>query len=321
MEGTPPGPVRHTKQATVVLKSGLKTTLSTQTQLSADNTCSPCACTKCDPLCVCDPPGFLGIATQALLIRNAPHTMCALAGGGDDDDDSKVRQRQALRANQLSGRYPCPRASELSRAGSRAAGRADDAPMSVAWLHLLEPSQRPSGTGAPSPLRRNVNWWCAFVELTRDGAQHMLTHTGERPHRCNWKGADRTQAFQQVQPATYTSWVHVTHQPRATGCNYAAARRATLDEHKRTHTGLKPYSCTWPRCQYAAAQKTTLLTHYRRHERYVGYLTLIISITLTTCNSAAPESYIVNFLYCRQVGRQSQQSFPCTRVMPGLSIW
>lgn len=46
-------------------------------------------------------------------------------------------------------------------------------------------------------------------------------------------------------------------------CDYGAARKTTLDNHMRLHSGERPFQC--PHCPYAAKQKSTLVSHMRIH--------------------------------------------------------
>ena len=55
---------------------------------------------------------------------------------------------------------------------------------------------------------------------------------------------------------------HACHFP---GCTAAFARSSTLANHKRTHTGEKPYGCDFPGCTEAFARLSTLANHKRTH--------------------------------------------------------
>ena len=49
------------------------------------------------------------------------------------------------------------------------------------------------------------------------------------------------------------------------GCNYIAKYRSNLWDHKKTHTGEKPYVCTWPSCTMRFSQTHQLKLHLRSH--------------------------------------------------------
>lgn len=49
------------------------------------------------------------------------------------------------------------------------------------------------------------------------------------------------------------------------GCNYVAKYRSNLWDHKKTHTGEKPYVCTWPSCTMRFSQTHQLKLHLRSH--------------------------------------------------------
>lgn len=49
------------------------------------------------------------------------------------------------------------------------------------------------------------------------------------------------------------------------GCKYVAKYRSNLWDHKKTHTGEKPYVCTWPSCSMKFSQTHQLKLHLRSH--------------------------------------------------------
>ncbi|KAJ1632419.1 hypothetical protein T492DRAFT_868283 [Pavlovales sp. CCMP2436] len=50
-----------------------------------------------------------------------------------------------------------------------------------------------------------------------------------------------------------------------TGCNYSATLAGNFKEHKRTHSGERPYACDAPGCNYSVTQAGTLKRHKCTH--------------------------------------------------------
>ncbi|KAI2809709.1 hypothetical protein RDWZM_003098 [Blomia tropicalis] len=65
------------------------------------------------------------------------------------------------------------------------------------------------------------------------------------------------------------------------GCNYVAKYRSNLWDHKKTHTGEKPYICSWPSCTMRFSQTHQLKLHLRSHTGERPYI-----CTWPGCNSA-----------------------------------
>jgi hypothetical protein len=51
-------------------------------------------------------------------------------------------------------------------------------------------------------------------------------------------------------------------------CAFACTSSSSLKRHKLTHSGIRPYKCTWPDCSYASNRKNHLEEHIAcNHER------------------------------------------------------
>lgn len=66
---------------------------------------------------------------------------------------------------------------------------------------------------------------------------HKRTHTGERPHACEYPG-----------------------------CGKTFGDSSSLARHRRVHTGHRPYKCEDAACARAFTRRETLISHMKTHD-------------------------------------------------------
>ncbi|KAK0139861.1 Zinc finger protein 367 [Merluccius polli] len=106
-----------------------------------------------------------------------------------------------------------------------------------------------SGTGASSPTG------------TTTACEADLTSSPDQMKDGIRRGRPRADTVQELITEGETSSSHI----RCNICNRVFPREKSLQAHKRTHTGERPYLCDYPNCGKAFVQSGQLKTHQRLH--------------------------------------------------------
>jgi hypothetical protein len=96
---------------------------------------------------------------------------------------------------------------------------------------------------------------------------HVLTHTGDKPYKCNIDGCGKAFKTQQSLDI-HNMQIHTGERPYTCswkGCDYACVQKHTLNVHMLTHTGEKPYKCDVNGCAGAFTCSHHLHEHVRIH--------------------------------------------------------
>ncbi|XP_015704814.1 zinc finger protein 367 [Coturnix japonica] len=115
---------------------------------------------------------------------------------------------------------------------------------------VLSPVQQPRGAVAGDPSRDDEE-----SGSLNGGGRHQHLKDGLR------RGRPRADTVREL----INEGEHSSSRIRCNICNRVFPREKSLQAHKRTHTGERPYLCDYPDCGKAFVQSGQLKTHQRLH--------------------------------------------------------
>ncbi|XP_034467283.1 zinc finger protein 407 [Hippoglossus hippoglossus] len=107
-----------------------------------------------------------------------------------------------------------------------------------------------------------------------DARNHVKRHLGMREYKCDVCGW----AFvMKKHLSTHLLGKHGVGQPKERKfecelCERTFSEKWALNNHRKLHSGEKPYKCGWPSCHYAFLNLSAMKDHYRTHTGEKSYL-------------------------------------------------